>query len=78
MVQAYVRAILNSDPDPVVAMLRLPTALHAPIREAIVLAEQEKGVKAELNFEQAAELVGAYAPAVEAIRNRMMRNILME
>lgn len=78
LVTAYIRAILNSDPDPVKAMLRIPTALQNPIRDAIVLAEEGLGQKANLNFEQVEELVGAYPAATQAIRKRMMFNVLLE
>lgn len=78
LVQAYIRAILNSDPDPVMALMRIPTALHAPIREAINEAVEATGKPANFTFEQAQDLVGAYAPAADAIRSRMMVNMLME
>lgn len=78
MVQAYLRAILNSDPDATIALLRIPTALHAPIMEAVKLAEEAHGIKAEMNFDQVQHLVGAYAPAADAIRNRMMLNMMLE
>lgn len=78
MVQAYLRAILNSDPDFSVAMLRIPTALHHPIREALTAIEDETGLTATLDFEQCQELVGAYGPAADAIRKRMMLNMLVE
>lgn len=78
MVQAYLRAILNSDPDPTIALLRIPTALHGPIREAIQAAEEHHGVKADMDFEQVQELVGAYGPAADAIRMRMMYNMMLE
>lgn len=78
MVQAYIRAILNSDPDPAVALMRVPTALHSPIREAINEAVESTGKPANYTFEQAQELVGAYAPAADAIRKRMMVNMMME
>lgn len=78
MIEAYLRAIMNSDRDPVVAMLRIPTALQHPIREAIEAAKTETGLTAELNFEQCAELVGAYPKAIEAIKKRMMLNVLLE
>lgn len=78
MIEAYLRAIMNSDPDPIVAMLRIPTALQHPIRDAITAAKADTGLSAELNFEQCAELVGAYPKAVETIKKRMMLNVLLE
>lgn len=78
MVTAYIRAILNSDPDPIRAMMNIPTALQAPIREAMKEAEEGLGRKAQLNFEQVELLVGAYPAATAAIRKRMMHNVLLE
>lgn len=78
MVQAYIRAILNSSTDLSEAIMRIPTAIQRPISDAIREAESQTGKVANLTFEQTQELVGAYAPAADAIRKRMMVNMMME
>lgn len=78
MVEAFIRAILNSETDPTLAMLNIPTALQRPITEAMEIAKEAHGLPADLDFESCQAKVGAYGPAADAIRKRMMFNMLVE
>lgn len=78
MVEAFIRAILNSHQDPIMAMLNIPTALQHPIREAMDEVFNVTGKRGELDFEQCQEVVGAYGPAADTIRRRMMFNMMVE
>lgn len=78
MVHSYLRQILNSDSDVATALSRIPSALHSPILPAMQAAWEELGDNTVYDFTQAAELTGAYPKAAEAIRLRMMTNVLLE
>lgn len=78
MVEAFIRAILNSETDPTLAMLNIPTAIQRPIHEAMEIAKEAHGLPADRDFESCQEKVGAYGPAADAIRKRMMYNMMVE